>query len=144
RLGPKVAHEAAEARELQPVEESDDLLLDAVPRAVVARVVEVAPEFRRVVDHVEVAPHVAFAVDGSREIQDVHVPDLRPRPARPRRLFESLGRARVARPSAHGENQEAIHRDCWKSRIAATRKPMTTTAARAFSLPIFRANPAPA
>ena len=38
---------------------------------------------------------------------------------------------------------EKTQRACWKSRIAATRRPITMTAARAFSRPIRRANPAP-
>src|SRR5262249_28386518 len=145
RVGVEVADETAKAREFQPIEEPDESGLPPSPRRMVARAVEISPKLRSSVDHLQIALHISLAIDGFRKIEHVRMENLGLGPERLSGLLQSLRRAGVSGASRNRKNEEPVQRRaCWIKRIAATRMPMTTTAARALSRPMKRANRAPA
>ena len=145
RIGVEVAHEPAKSSELEPIEQPHEPRLEISFRRTVARRIEITPDVGRAVHHLEIALHVPFSIDRLSEVEHVPMKDFRPRPERTRRFLQSHRRARVSGSRRDRENEEPLHRrDCSTRRIAATRMPMTTTAARALSFPMRRAKRAPA
>jgi len=145
RIGVEIAHEPTKSSELESIEQAHELGLERPLRRAIARIVEVAPEILRPVDHLEIVLHVSFSIDRLGEIEHIAMKDFRSRPERPGRSLQGHRRPRMPCSGRNREDEEPLHRrDCSTRRIAATSKPIATTAARALSFPMNRANRAPA